>query len=95
MQMEDQASGLKRSVAEYLAFSECSLAVNSKTSTLHEEIIWTHFNITCEGKWMVRNARSQSPATARHITQSVLSTEVFGKQVQSTCFAVFSKMLHS
>ena len=32
--MEAQASGLRRSVAEYLAASECSLAVNSKTSTL-------------------------------------------------------------
>ena len=45
MQMEDQASGLKRCVAEYLAFSECSLAVNSKTSTLHEEIVDSYYTL--------------------------------------------------
>ena len=43
MQMEAQASGLRRSVVEYLAASECSLAVNSKTSTLHEEIVDSYY----------------------------------------------------
>ena len=42
-QMETQASGLKRSIAEYLAATECSLAVNRKTSTLHEEIVDSYY----------------------------------------------------
>ena len=38
-QMETQeALGLKRDVAEYLAATEFSLAVNRKTSTLHGEV---------------------------------------------------------
>ena len=70
MRIEAQASGPFCSVAEYFAASECSLAVNSKTSALPRRLCTV---ITCEGKWMVRNARSQSPATARHITQSALN----------------------
>ena len=41
-QMETQeALGLKRNVAEYLAATEFSLAVNRKTSTLQAERLWT------------------------------------------------------
>ena len=82
MQMEAQASGLRRSVVEYLAASECSLAVNSKTSTLHEEIIWTILILHAKGNgWFEMHAHQALP---RHGTShNQHSTGVFGKQVQS------------
>ena len=44
-QMKAQASGLIRNVAEYLAATDCSLAVNRKTSTLHEEIVDSYYTL--------------------------------------------------
>ena len=54
-QMETQeALGLKRNVAEYLAATEFSLAVNRKTSTLHGERLWTNM-VLHERNGMVQN----------------------------------------
>ena len=67
--MGAQASGLKRNVAGYLAATELSLAVNTQTATLHEEL-WAIMRGEMPKQRMVQNGRSPGPATARHGTQS-------------------------
>ena len=80
MQMEAQASGLRRSVAEYLAASECSLAVNSKTSTLPRrlcaKLLYARGNVDGSKCTLAKPCHG----TASHDQHS---TGVFGKQVQS------------
>ena len=67
--MKAQALDLRRNVAEYLAATECSLAVNSKTSTLHEEIVGSqllHMRVERGGNgWFKMGARQALP---RHST---------------------------
>ena len=92
--MGAQASGLKRNVAGYLAATELSLAVNTQTATLHEEL-WTI--ITREGKclnsgWFKMDARQALP---RHTTaHNQHATRGLGKQAQRhTSVASFLKAL--